>query len=537
MKPDDGRFNAASPWPKGAPSAFARRAAHPILPDLAARRPSLGLRRAMEWPPRLRAYAVPELAFGRIDDPIAPDEATLVTAASRPTRKRIREAAAVVARLQSAKRRSRLREALYAPADRCDPIAASLRWFVRRSPDPVVMRGALSFLRPVSSKDDLAMIDVLAGQSDCASGLVSLVMQMPISREDRVALLQRIAAKSERQGRTEAIFRLAGCANHDPCVRRWFVIADSRDASLESMGALAKHVDFASIDALAGDDPVAIAYWLHLFSRWFEHGLNTTHCCDGEVSKGPPPPILSIPGAVDRLECLLGRLKHITIVGVQALDALRDAEKLRQSIKWLGSVPAGSKIDLASDADRERWRARRQASMAKPSHRVEVDRVLADPEDPWSIWVSSLLEDAWAEDGWPRDMAALRAGQRGVLWLTLWKTRSRDQMQAVARWARPILAIDDAGTYCGSPLHGSEQPGTRADGIGAFDDPRQASATHQTLRLVLTELGPWSGVGIPLVLAALRSDEEPLPATAATVLDAWHTTDRDAVPQQLPLRH
>ena len=52
---------------------------------------------------------------------------------------------------------------------------------------------------------------------------------------------------------------------------------------------------------------------------------------------------------------------------------------------------------------------------------------------------------------------------------------------------------------------------------------------RQTLSLVVSELKRVSGVGVPLVLAALRSEDELLNGAAARTLEAWSEADRAAL--------
>lgn len=528
------RIEMASPWPSGARSLYEWRAARPIHPDLSARRPSPDLLETLRWPVVDVAAEIDFYLANQAPDyaQIRRDASAIAAAARAPTHKRMWAAVEALVRATTTTRRARLYGYLCATTDSPHEIKELMRWFVRRAPDSNVLVAALACLAPLAGAPDREILDALAGQPDCAVALIEMSERFELPDAERVRFLMRIAATSRGEGRSEAIYALAPHAS-DPFVQRWLACADTCDASLESVAELAQHLDFSAIDTLSADDPAAVIGWLHLFSRWFEHGLSTTTIRDGVVSQGPPPAMLSIVDARKRFERLLTRLEGITLDGEVALDALSEASSLRFQIQLLGNVPAGMQMPFASRADQQAWRQRLLQWMAQAPHRAQVDRVLRNGDDR-RFWLIDLPEEVWSEDPWVYRMARLRAGRLGELWITLSKTRTREQMTELAAWAQVLLSIDDDGTQHATPLRGIGQPGVRAGGSAAFRDPIQVNAAHQTLRLVLAELKRWSGVGEALVLAGLRSSEPQQEAAAVTTLDQWSEADRNAVLARLP---
>lgn len=522
--------------PAGAPSLYEWRAARPVRPPLDARRPPAELLQSLRWP--TAGASVPVLAAFSAPDPkeLAADATALAAAAAKSNGESLRRALGVLRRTAQPSRGARLAGVLRMHVEARAAIVALLRECVRRATDPDALGAALACYASLADAPDLAIVDALAGQPDCAAALVEILDVAAAPPDVRSELLLRIAATARDEGRSQAMFALTDFVA-DARVRRWLVRTDTAGASLAAMAHLARHLDFTAIDALHADEPADVIGWLHLFVRWFEHGLSTTTIRDGQVSRGPPPPIDDIPDGAAHFERLLDRLERIDLGDEAGFEALVEASRLRFNIRLLPAVPRTAADWVTRETARLRWRSRLRDWMARPAHRTIVERVLADPFEPRLLSAVLVSEDAWAEDAWPCLMTALRAGRLSELWATTSRTRTRERMAVLAEWVRGVLAIDADGVRVATPLHYIDQPGVRVGGSAAFDDPRQASAAHQTLRLVLVELESWSGVGMPLVLAALRSKEPALDAIARDVVAAWTQADRDAVLRRLPPAH
>ena len=384
------------------------------------------------------------------------------------------------------------------PFDRPERLHAVALWLATQSPDPEPVKLGLSLLGLFGEDTDREVMNTLGRDDEFTLfAVTALSNRFENWEEDAFGLAQEVTG----WGRIFAIERLAGTQN--PEVIDWLLIDGYRNSVM--------HEYTAWICAVTGDLKTRLAAE-PVDPRVFTTAGDIITCL--LVGGASPDDIYCYEDGAAVLErylelvgtCPLGEpagaLDHMKTVGFiesfvqdeeQSWELLQDfgwTEELRDRLAtearrlldgphWVELVEAGLACEITKQNHLFFWNAAGQA------HRVGID--------PWE----AIFE---------------RTKEGENFWGWLMQTGDEDRVRRTVELAREKI---DLVAIASGP----------SDGLGLGPKFEQ----HDQLHLVLQYLDSWPGLGLELILTALRSPVVRNRHRAVTALEAWPVLPREAV--------